>query len=416
MEFQGRTHLAAAAIVAALSIAMAGSASAASFTPQATLTPSDAIGCCGPGGSVALSGDGNTALLAGGSDNEGVGAAWVFTRRHSNWTEQAKLTGSEEIGRAEFGSGGFGQSVALSADGNTALIGGPRDNEDVGAAWVFTRSKGKWAQQGPKLKGSGESGTALFGFSVALSADGKTALIGGRNDLPGGAVWVFTRTGSNWSQQGPKLIGSGESGSPGLGASVALSADGKTALVGGPFDHPYPEEGETQSTPLHGAAWVFTRSRSTWTQQGEKLVSNEELEGFGAGVALSADGNTALIGVDPNVDIHPPDRLGPLSGAMVFTRTGAAWTQRARLNEPEDEFEHGGDRLALSSDGNTALVGGSIGGLSPPAWVFTGSGSAWTQDPSLACGGVGGCGVSLSGDARTALVGTAVYISGRPHG
>jgi hypothetical protein len=111
-----------------------------------------------------------------------------------------------------------GYSVALSADGNTALAGGFQDNTGVGAVWVFTRdSIGNWHQQGNKLVGTGAVGVALQGWSVALSGDGDTALLGGPQDDPGaisavtgqgGAVWVFTRDSSgNWHQQGNKLVG-----------------------------------------------------------------------------------------------------------------------------------------------------------------------------------------------------------------
>src|SRR5207302_6538509 len=113
----------------------------------------------------------------------------------------AKLTGSGEVGE-----GHVGFSVALSADGNTALVGGLADNSETGAAWVFVRSEGSWSQQGSKLTGGGEVGRGLFGYSVALSADGNTGLIGGRADNSGiGAVWVFTRSGSTWEQAGAKL-------------------------------------------------------------------------------------------------------------------------------------------------------------------------------------------------------------------
>ena len=132
------------------------------------------------------------------------------------------------------GQGEFGFSVALSADGNTALIGGPDDNERVGAAWVFTRSGSTWTQQGEKLMAAGEIGDGEFGYSVALSADGNTALIGGPGDNNSvGAAWVFTRSGRTWTQQGEKLTPSGASGITGFGLSVALSADGGTALIGG---------------------------------------------------------------------------------------------------------------------------------------------------------------------------------------
>jgi FG-GAP repeat len=103
-------------------------------------------------------------------------------------------------------------------------------------------------QQGPKLTGSGGVGPAWFGLSVALSANGTTALVGGPQDDPGqngpaGAAWVFTRSGSGWAQQGPKLTPTGVADQGALGTvedwfgySVALSGDGNTALIGGPDD------------------------------------------------------------------------------------------------------------------------------------------------------------------------------------
>src|SRR5262249_2051778 len=118
-----------------------------------------------------------------------------------------KLTGSNS------GPGStFGASVALSADGNTALVGGNSDNGATGAAWVFAGSGGVWPQQGGKLTGSGETAVGEFGRSVALSADGNTALIGGPGDsVLVGAAWVFTRSGGLWTQQGGKLLGGSES-------------------------------------------------------------------------------------------------------------------------------------------------------------------------------------------------------------
>jgi trimeric autotransporter adhesin len=134
-----------------------------------------------------------------------------------------KITGSVTGG--EIGNGEVGRAVALSSDGNTALIGGPNDNGKVGAAWVFTRSGSTWTQAA-RLTGGGESGKGSFGSSVALSSDGNTALIGGGTDNPSvGAAWVFTRSGSTWTQQGAKLTGGGESGAGQFGFSVALSSE-----------------------------------------------------------------------------------------------------------------------------------------------------------------------------------------------
>src|SRR5262249_27323239 len=139
-----------------------------------------------------------------------------------------------------------GFSVALSDDGNTAMVGGPFDNSGAGAAWVFIRIFGVWSQQGNRLVGTGAVGGAQRGASVALSPGGNTALVGGRIDNGNaGAAWVFTRSGGVWSQQGNKLVGTGAVGSSvQQGASVALSCN--TAVVGGPQDN-----------SSAGAAWVF---------------------------------------------------------------------------------------------------------------------------------------------------------------
>src|SRR5262249_58832076 len=88
-----------------------------------------------------------------------------------------------------------GQSVALSADGTAAIVGGYADNTFAGAAWVFTRSGGVWTQQGGKLVGSGAVGSANQGISVALSAHGNTAIVGGPGDnCNARAAWGFTRS------------------------------------------------------------------------------------------------------------------------------------------------------------------------------------------------------------------------------
>jgi hypothetical protein len=113
-------------------------------------------------------------------------------------------------------------------------VGGYGDNGGVGAAWVFTRSNGVWTQQGSKLVGTGAVGNAQQGRSIALSGDGNTALVGGYGDQVGvGAAWVFTRSGGVWMQQDSKLVGTGAVGNASQGISVALSGDGNTAIVGG---------------------------------------------------------------------------------------------------------------------------------------------------------------------------------------
>jgi hypothetical protein len=310
------------------------------------------------GASVALSADGNTALVGGPSDNGTTGAAWVFTRNANAWTQQgSKLVGASEAAPPP----GQGISVALSADGNTAIVGGWRAE----GAWVFTRSQGVWTQQGKKLVGSGFVGSARQGTSVALSADGNTAIVGGWSDNgKAGAAWVFARSGGVWKQQGKKLVGSGAVGSPRQGTSVALSADGNTAIVGGPGDNPW-----DLSVPFGlgaaGAAWVFTRNSGQWTQQGNKLVSNGSMRSArqGTSVALSADGNIAIVGA-----FADEGKAGPV---LVFTRTGGRWTQSKELAFAGAPAKSASS-IALSADGSLVLVGepNDNGGVGA-AWVFT---------------------------------------------
>ena len=287
----------------------APAASAASFTVTRTALNAAqqgpklvGIGAAGTsaaqGYSVALSADGTTLAVGGYGDGNssgisgfsGSGAAWVFTRSGTGWAQQGpKLVGAGAA--AGFASQGW--SVALSADGATLAAGGKNDNQVSGATWVFTRSGTNWAQQGPKLVGAGAAGSAEQGASVALSADGATLAVGGRTDNNfDGAAWVFIRSGTGWGQQGPKLVGAGAVGFAHQGYSVALSADGTTLAVGGYGDGNF--SGYTGS----GAAWVFTRSGTGWGQQGPKLVGAGAVgsAGQGVSVALSADGATLAVG------------------------------------------------------------------------------------------------------------------------
>jgi hypothetical protein len=152
---------------------------------------------------------------------------------------------------------------------------------------VFVRAGSKWLQQGPKL----ESGA---GASVALSADGNTALL---NEHTRQSL-IYTRSGTTWSLASELNGGESEIGCgclPSVPASVALSADGSTALVGYELDG---QEWSAKGKGGTGAAWTFKRSGSSWMQDGPKLTANDEagLSGFGSAVALSADGERALIG------------------------------------------------------------------------------------------------------------------------
>ena len=135
-------------------------------------------------------------IVGGVGDDSNTGAAWVFTRNGALWTQQ----GRKMIGTGAVGAAKQGHSVALSADGNTAMVGGPYDHSETGAAWIYTHGGGRWTQQGNKLIGSGAVGRAEQGYSVALSADGNLAIAGGiADDMVVGAAWVHARSGGLWA-------------------------------------------------------------------------------------------------------------------------------------------------------------------------------------------------------------------------
>jgi hypothetical protein len=379
------------------------------FVQGEKLTPKEKeeTGAGGLGLSVAMSADGKTALIGARFDNGSVGAAWVFSRSGTTWSQTQKLLASGAVGE-----GGFGAGVALSADGKTALIGGPFDNNKRGAAWVFTRSAELFSQQAELVGGSSESGQGTFGWSVALSETGETALVGGPAEESGkGAAWVFTRSGTTWEQQ-RKLTGPGEEGSAEFGYSVALSGKGSLALIGGPCDGA--KSGGAKlllpCEPTVGAAWAFARSGVTWKLDGESKLTGTKQTGagslFGSSVALSLDGKTALIGGENDNKAT--------GAAWVFSHPAeGTWTQEEKLTgagETEEAFF--GKSVALSGDGKTALVG-AIGDSADvgAAWAFVLAGGKWTpEEPKLTGGNaVGkslfGAGVALSEDGSTAVIG-----------
>lgn len=287
---------------------------------------------------VAISADGNTLIAGGPTDNSNQGAVWVFTRSAGVWTQQAKLTVTGNIGAA-----GFGDVVHLSADGNTLISSGAGDNGGFGAAWIFVRNAGVWTQQ-TKLVGSGNIGTPRQGWAVALSSDGNTAGLGGDLDNGGiGAVWVFTRSGTSWSQQA-KIIGSGYSGIPRI-SNCAFSADGNIMAIGGGTDGGNGSFGT-------GAIWIFDRTGSSWAQRGSKYtpVSSDFNSQIAVGPGgLSADGNTLVVsGWRDN---------GDRGAQWVLSRNGNTWNSVIKITNPEPGSNYGNAPGYISSDSTTMGVG-----------------------------------------------------------
>ncbi len=357
------------------------------------------------GYSVALSADGNTALVGGPYAEGYAGAVFAFARSGSTWSAEGTLTPSDGVGPSQ-----FGQSVSLTADGDTALIGGPTDETGVpepsagggaeaGNAWVFTRSGATWSQDGSRLLSASEMARgSWFGDAVALSQDGSAALVA-EPALCYVTSFAHQADGS-WVLQGlvptvSEYCSDITPTDPSFGLGVALSANGDTSIVSGLSSTP---------TPM-GTAGVAVQPNVT-TRVAGLLADPATLgtplappAGFPAGVALSGDGNTALV----------EEGAGP----QVYVRSvpGAPWmAQGAPLSPTGGPVAGFGSSLALSFDGSTALVGASPGldANGGTAWLFTRTGGAWTPSGNLTPSdhNVGfGTSVALSADGTTALVG-----------
>ena len=368
--------------------------SGGTWSEQTELVGTGAIGDAFQGSSVALAADGNTAIVGGPSDDNYVGAAWVFTRSGTTWTQVSKLVALTVTGGPD-PSAEQGWSVALSGDGATALLGAPHDGgNDVGAAWVFVNQNGTWTQQGSKLTAT--TNPAQQGYSVALSTNGSTALVGSPDDTTseGGGAWVYTRSGTTWNQQGSELVGATNLEESAEGQSVALSGNGNTALIGGNND--------TSS----GGVWIFTRSSSTWSQQGSELfgTGNTGNAGQGSSVSLSTDGNTALVG--------GPFDNSSTGAAWLFTRSGSTWSQLGSKlvgtgGKAGPDGIQQGYAVGLSGDGNTAVLGGpangdGIGGT----WVFVNGPSVTAVSPTSGPA-AGGNQVTITGTNFTGATGVS---------
>jgi hypothetical protein len=304
---------------------------------EAKLNADDAAALDLFGDSVSVSGD--TVVVGARGDNDDgsfSGSAYVFTRSGSTWTQQAKLN-ADDAAAEDF----FGSSVAVSGD---TVVVGAFGNEDggsnSGSAYVFTRSGSTWTQQA-KLNADDAAAEDLFGESVSLSGD--TVVVGARGNDDGGSAsgsaYVFTRSGGTWTQQA-KLNADDAAAEDYFGWSVAVSGD--AVVVGAP--------GDDDDGSFSGSAYVFTRSDSTWSQQA-KLNADDAAADDNFGWSVAVSGDMVVVGA------YQDDDGGNESGsAYVFTRSGSTWIQQAKLKADDAAT---GDRfgISVSVSANTVVVG-----------------------------------------------------------
>jgi FG-GAP repeat len=360
------------------------------------------------------------------------GAAYVFTRSGTTWSQQAYLKASNTGAGDWFGysvaiSGDIVVVVALNEDSNaTGVNGNQGDNSaaNSGAAYVFARSDTTWSQQA-YLKASNTEAGDYFGILVSISGDtvvvgtyredsNATGVNGNQGDnsaANSGAAYVFTRSDTTWSQQA-YLKASNTEPNDNFGSTVAISGD--TIVVGAWLEDSNATgvDGNQvdNSAADSGAAYVFIRNGTTWSQQAYLKASNAEGgDHFGNSVAISGD--TVVVGaldedsIATGVDGNQGDNSATNSGAAyVFTRSGTTWSRQAYLKASNTEaYDYFGWNVAISRD--TVVVGAyressnatGVNGNqddnsaadSGAAYVFTRSGTTWSQQAYLKASNTG---------------------------
>ena len=368
---------------------------------------------------IALSGDGNTMAVSApyeasaaigidGDQNDDsipqAGAVYVFSRSGETWVQQAYIkasnTGEAGVGNELADGDQFGFALALSADGDTlavsaisedsasAGVGGDQSDNSAlsaGAVYVYSRIGDTWTQQA-YVKPSNPGGGDLFGYSVALSADGSILAAAaydedgsraGTNDYQDdevngtGALYIFSRDGSAWTQRA-YLKPSNSERNDSFGVAVAISSNGRTVagaaldedgMTTGINSEPQPDMQSNLST---GAVYLFTRDEGGWSEQAYIKASNTgPNDTFGARLALSGDGGTLAVGAQledsagQGIDAIQDDDSAPESGAVyLFTRNGSTWIQSAYVKGSNTEaFDEFGSAIALNGDGSLMAIG-----------------------------------------------------------
>lgn len=329
------------------------------------------------GETVALSGDGNVALVGARFDDDpnGGGAAYVFERAGDEWTQATKLVADDGDD-----DDGFGTAVSLSGDGTTALVGAGGDEDPngrlSGSAYVFERAGGEWTQASKLAPAGGDNGDR-FGRATSLSGDGTTAVVGAPEDEVDdvefrGSAYVFERSDDGWTEAAKLTASDGESFDY-FGHSVSLSADGAVLAVGA-----------TEVSPgmsTRGKAYVFERSGGTWSD-GTRLTGEgrDNPDEFGSAVATFPGGNRVLVGA-PDADVGDSFGAGRVH---AFGPDGEGWSQVTTITPDDgDDNDRFGSSLSAAQDG-TVLVGAHHD--DDPNGVFAGSAYVFTGDP----GGAGG--------------------------
>ena len=354
--------------------------SGTTWVEEAKLTANDKVASDYFGTSVTISSDGTRVCIGANNVSPGgilsTGAAYVFSRSGTTWTQEARILASDKAAYDVFGT-----SVSISSEGTRVIVGArqsdPGGTPNAGAAYVFIRSGTTWTEEA-KIFASDKVASDNFGHSVAMSSDGTRVIVGAINADPGGlenagAAYVFIRSGTTWTQEA-KIIASDKAAYDSFGTSVALTSDGSRVCIGAHY-------ATVGGLSVAGAAYIFSRSGTTWTEEFKLTASDKAASDyFGWSVSIAADGSRVIVGAF----FSDPGGTTNAGAAYVFTRSGTTWTQEAKLFASDkavsDRFgwsvsmNSGGTRVGIgaydASPGGITNAGAAyICGYSNGAWV-----------------------------------------------
>lgn len=290
------------------------------------------------------------------------GAVYVFVRGDNTWIQQAYIKPSHIDFEIEFGK-------SLAIDGNTLVVGSPGDNREVS------------------------------GINPPASNN---------NSTHSGAVYVYTRLGNTWTQQADIKPSNTKTGSR-FGQSVAI--DNNTIIVGADAESGDGSDPLDISLPRAGAAYIYTRTGTTWVEEAYLKASNpDEEDRFGWSVDIS--GNSVVIGAfgeDSNASSQSNNLDSDSGAAYVFTRSGTAWTQqkyfKSQVNNPDDRFGFScaiaGDQLMIGSPLYDNMAQTNVGVVE----VFQRTGTNWNHSQFITSATGGNFGWSMDMDSDRAIIG-----------
>ena len=381
------------------------------------ITASDGAASDRFGTSVSMSSDGNSVIVGANYDdissNSDQGSAYIYKYNSgtSSWDE-TKLIASDG------GAGDlFGYSVAISGDGNKVIVGAYGDDtlgsnptpSDSGSAYIYKYNSGTSSWDETKLTASDAAAGDLFGYSVAMSADGNSVVVGAKyvddNGTNSGSAYIYKYNSGTSSWDETKLTASDAASGDIFGQSVAMSGDGNKVIVGAPED-------DDNSQDDSGSAYIYKYNSGTDSWDETKLTASDAAESdyFGYSVSMSGDGNSVVVGA------YSDDDNGTESGSAYIYKYNSgtsSWDETKLTASDAAADDNFGISVAMSGGGNKVIVGAYADDNSQynsgSAYIYKYNSGTWDETKltasDAAVSDFFGISVAMSGDGNSVIVG-----------